>query len=273
MEPFKSLNDIKAEKKLSRPKHIPEAFYSWICWRIYSLEWAGGIQKEEETSLEFERVNPSKYELNYLRALISGDVNLKNFYSENINKLDFFLDVAESFSALAHFEADYKTSCTQDSKIANKLGKSLEEACVQLQSSPDIRTNVQLWFENIIREFLKKNTGTGKLYSNLSESSNWNIMDLSSILLQLSDLLSKNQEALELKKYSMVKLRGKSVGTVYVAHKLKENMEKHSVPKRSHARLITDLIQALIDEEFSEDKLRKYFRQKWEQGTFSAIKK
>lgn len=197
-------------------------------------------------------------QVSYLSGLISDDAVLEDFYSRNNEKNDLLTGILCIFEYVPEWHYEHKTSCTQDAIIAKKAGKYLSKAAVLLAEYPDVRWDIQNCFERHIGQVVDMKCVREKMIGRDGKPATHPfIIDFAHILHLLSTRLTEIEQQAIKRKPCVKKIHGEDAFVFYAARRLKELFEKHSVNRRKHVKYITDLINVVMKESTSEERIRK----------------
>jgi len=268
-----------------RPNYIPQEFYKSVSQNIsLSKKHCSTLNTALEgnkflNSIELDRIS-------YLSNLISDDLILKDFYVSNGENDKLLNGIVCLFDGLSWWHHDFKTSGRQDAAIARKLKDKLSECTVLLCASPDLRFNIQMRWEMHIRQIvdhgykyeltpkgieIKKMTKklfSGSILQKLELENEGLIIpnssveisryiDLLTAFIMLTEYLQEIEPQAAKKSSCVKKLHAEDAVVHYAVRKLKKLFEKHSVIKRKHIKYINDLINGVMHENTSENRIRK----------------
>jgi len=274
----------------SKPKYIPETFFVKVCNHISFIKDHLKHLNRCAKSIECNKRNIQIYkgqEL-YLMNMVSDDLVLKDFYIQNKENTNLLLDILYAFLSLPEWRYDYKTSGREDAILIKKMEKNLRQCVKYLSESPDVRLNIQFFWEDYIRNIItsgcnetitddgrnvlqmaKKITfpnmpNIGELRQkgmiiNDSTISGSLYLDFMYFFVEISDHLKKLEVSAEQKTSRVKKINAGDAYIHYIIRNLKEVMQENEVCSRRHVKYISDLVNGILEEEVdvSEDRIRK----------------
>jgi hypothetical protein len=277
-------------KTPQRPKHIPVDFFNQAYKQIVFINDHVSSMEMDEKLKELNGINIAvqKEKIAYISSMISDNLILKDFYIQNQNNDDLFLDVMYAFESLPEWRNDYKTSGRQDYLSIQKMKKALAQCSDALSESPDVRLNVQMHWERYIRKIInsgceKALTSKGRdvltlakniifpSFSNINKLREEGLVskadsisfsryqDFANFLEDMSEHLSEIEGAAKEKNTRVKKLNAQDAYVHYIVRRLKEVLEDHGVSSRKHVKYISDLVNGILGDnaDVSEDRIRK----------------
>ncbi len=269
-----------------RPSYIPVSFFKHVA-SVFISELKTLAKMNDQTSIGADLQRKTSTDaVRYLYNLISDDLILKDFYDKNGHDQQLLTGILQLFIDVAYWKYSYKTTSKQDYEVSLKLRKHIISCIDLLYESPDIRFNLQDQLDYAIKKTIRnscenhiteKGKETLKVAENLvfphhlvwqdlidqgfikeehSMSTRLN-HDLLGILSKLNKYLEDVEPQIKEKEKLVKKINSADAHIHYAARNLKELFNQHSVPPRQHIKYINELINGVMNEETSEERIRK----------------
>ncbi len=264
-----------------KPEYVPIFFYQTVRMLKYAYESNYKLptkKSKESTLIYYDRVE-------YLNNFIKENIILKDFYIKFADNINLLNDILAHFQYLPQWYHRERTTGNYDYEIANKIIKQLRNCLSLMEESYNVKRSINaIWYKNInnfidycfndltdkgleIKEITKqfltpvltdniklKKNGYTKSYIYSWDSPH---NDIINIFENLANELESINYDFKNKVVEVKKVKNEKADLVYTVKVLKKLFVKHKVNKRKHIKFITVIINGIMGEKSSEDRIRK----------------